>query len=91
MNIKSAVWAYAWAGMITAFAYLWHAAYNVGAIVDCHSRFPYCVVFTAVNFINIICTRFSYESASRSFSLVKFWLWQKDLGKKTTFVQKTGA
>jgi len=86
---------YAWAGMITACAYdghnLWHAAYNVGAIVDCHSLFPYCVVFTAVNFINIICTRFSYESASISFSLVKFWLWQKNLGKKTTFVQKTGA
>jgi len=25
---------------------------------------------------------FSYESALRSFSLVTFWLWRKDFGKK---------
>ncbi len=34
-----------------------------------------------VNFINILRAHFSYESASPSFSLVTFWLWQKDLGK----------
>jgi len=32
---------------------------------------------TGVNFINILCSPFLYKSASRSFSLVMFWLWQK--------------
>jgi len=40
----------------------------------------------AVNFINILLARCSYKSASRSFSLVTFWLWWK---YESTFVQKT--
>jgi len=38
------------------------------------------------NFINTR-ARF-YENALSSFSLVTFWLWRKDFGKKSTFVQK---
>jgi len=40
---------------------------------------------TGVNFINILCASFLYESASRSFSLLHFGFvifWQKDIGKK---------
>jgi len=35
-----------------------------------------------VNFINILREYFLYKSALRSFSLVKFWLWQKDFGER---------
>jgi hypothetical protein len=38
-----------------------------------------------VNFINILCVHCLYESASSSFSLVMFLLWQK---YKSSFVQK---
>jgi len=44
---------------------------------------------TGVNFINILCARFLYKSALRSFSLVTFWLWQNDFDEKSTFVQKS--
>jgi len=42
-------------------------------------------IMTGVNFINILCTRFSDESALPSFSLLHFGLvifWQKNIGKK---------
>ncbi len=35
-----------------------------------------------VNFINILHVHFSRKSKLSSFSLVTFWLWQKDLGNK---------
>jgi len=40
-----------------------------------------------VNFIKILGAHFLYKSALRSFSLVTFWLWKKDFGEKSTFVQ----
>jgi len=43
---------------------------------------------TDLNFINILGARFLHESVSNSFSLVWFWLWRKDFGEKSTFVQK---
>jgi len=47
--------------------------------------------FSGVNFINILHTDFSYESALCSFSLVTFWPWQKDFGQKSTCIQKKCA
>jgi hypothetical protein len=44
-----------------------------------------------VEFINILHKCFLYNSAQRSFPLVTFWLWQKDFGKNSTFVQKMCA
>jgi hypothetical protein len=36
-----------------------------------------------VNFINILLSNFSYQSASRSFSLITFEIfWQKNIGAK---------
>ncbi len=43
---------------------------------------------SGVNLINILRTHFSYKSASLSFSLVTFWLWRKDFGKKKHFCMK---
>jgi len=39
-----------------------------------------------VNFINILCVHFSYQSALRSFSLVKFW-WKKHFRTKNACVK----
>jgi len=41
-----------------------------------------------VNFINILRTSFSYESALGSFSLVTLWLWWNDFGKKALSYKK---
>jgi len=46
------------------------------------------VILAGVYFINILSERFLNKSASLSFSLVKFWLWQKDFGKKTLSYEK---
>jgi len=36
-----------------------------------------------INFINILCSNFSYKSALNSFSLVTVWiLWRKNIGAK---------
>jgi len=46
---------------------------------------------TGVKFINILRARFSYKtynSALRIFSLVTFWLWQKEFGKKKLLCKK---
>jgi len=43
---------------------------------------------TGENFNNILLTHFLYESALRSFSLIVFWLWQKDFGKKALAYEK---
>jgi len=43
---------------------------------------------TVVNFINILCAPFLYESLFGSFYLVTFWLWWK---YESTFVWKTRA
>jgi len=41
-----------------------------------------------VNFINIVWARFSYKNALCSFSLVVFWLLQKNFGKKALSYEK---
>ncbi len=41
-----------------------------------------------VNVINILRAHFLYKSASLSFSVVTFWLWQKDFGEKKNFRTK---
>jgi len=40
------------------------------------------ILHLSVNFINIICANFSYESLFWQLFLVTFWLWQKNLYKK---------
>ena len=55
--------------------WLWFCA--IIAVYSFHSK--WCQ--QGVNYINVICTRFSYESLLGSFFLVTFW-------QKSTFVQK---
>jgi len=41
-----------------------------------------------INFIKVLHAHFSYKSELSSFSLVTFWQWQKDFGKKALSYEK---
>ncbi len=65
---------------------------SIKAACSVHLQFSLALFYLQVSISSILYTHiFLYKSALRCFSLVRFWLWQKDFGEKITFVRKTLA